>query len=347
MHLRTQLPEQRRHDVFARRRDPAANDDQTIGEGYGRGHGVAGYFAQFGKCLLRRLPVALAHAVRYLAYLFRFVRVARIAGEFGVYPFHSTHGHALLDDYAGHLLVAQAESLHARVVAPVQPVVHHHADAEARAKRVAQKILVALRTAECLEPGVHFGQCAAQRFAIGEQVAVIVDEHRDAELILQERSQRHTVAERREVGQIAADDAVGVVGRARESEADGHGLLRQPVDDLAEASHHRREAEVQVVGVRRHGDRFHNEFVGLHGPEHEIRAACIERDDYAVVEFIHFGLVVCWFFSRFLRERLFFRCKIRSYRQYSKVRPAFFPQRGGAEIPFSADNGMLRVYDFR
>ena len=103
----------------------------------------------------------------------------------------------------------------------------------------------------------------------------------------EERTQRHAFAERREVGQITADDAVRIVGRAGECETDGYGFFGQTVDDGLEPFDHRREAFVEVLGMRREGDRLHNEFVGLHGAENEVRAAGVEGDDHPVVMAVH------------------------------------------------------------
>ena len=95
------------------------------------------------------------------------------------------------------------------------------------------------------------------------------------------------VAERREVGEVAPDDAVGVVGRAGECERDGHGFFRKAADDGPEPFDHRRETLVEVLGVRRERDRLHDESIGLHGSEHEVRAAGVEGDHHPVVMAVH------------------------------------------------------------
>ena len=211
----------------------------------------------------------------------------RIARQFAVDTLDGADGGAVFHDDVGHLLVLEAEGLDARVVAAVEPAVHDHADSQSRTEGVSDEVLVFLGTAELFEPGVHLGQCAAQRLAVGEQVAVVVDEDRNAELRLEEGPEGDAFAERREVREVAADDAVGVVGRAGECETDGHGLGFQPVDDLTESLHHRGEAFIQVLGVRGERDGVHDEFVGLHGAEHQIRSAGIEGDDHPVVVAVH------------------------------------------------------------
>ena len=201
-HLRAQLNEQRRHNVFAGRRDAAADDDQAVGEGHGRGHGVAGDLAQLGERGLGGLTVALALPVGDLADLLGLQSVVGIARGLAVDALHGAHGHALFDDDVGHLLVTQAERLDARVVAAVQFAVHHHTHAESRAEGVAQQVLIALRASGFFGPCVHLGQGTAQGLAVGEQVAVVVDEDRNAERHLEERPQRYALAERREVREI-------------------------------------------------------------------------------------------------------------------------------------------------
>ena len=76
--------------------------------------------------------------------------------------------------------------------------------------------------------------------------------------------------------------------------ADGDGFLLQFVDDGLKAFDHRCQTFVQVVGVRRQRDGIDDEFVGLHGAEHQVRAACVECDDHTVVVSVHGILVICW-----------------------------------------------------
>ena len=220
--------------------------------------------------------------------------MVHVARSLGIDTLDGAHGHTLLDDHIGHFLVPQAEGFDAGVVAAVEAVVHDDADAESRAEGVSDEVPVLFRASERLETGVYLGQCAAEGLAVGKQVTVVVDEDRDAELGLEEGAESHTFAERGEVGQIAADDSVRVVGRAGEREADGDGFLLQFVDDGLKAFDHRCQTFVQVVGVRRQRDGIDDEFVGLHGAEHQVRAACVECDDHTVVVSVHGILVICW-----------------------------------------------------
>ena len=72
----------------------------------------------------------------------------------------------------------------------------------------------------------------------------------ETELLLKEGSQGHTVPERREVGQETAYDAVGIVGRTREGEADRDRFLAiESIDDRSETQDHGREAQVKVIGI--------------------------------------------------------------------------------------------------
>ena len=255
MHLAAQLFEQAGHDPFAGARDAAADDDQTVDQRHGRRHGVAGDLAHLGESLAGGFRVAFAFSVGDIAEVLRFQPVVRVARQLSVNALYGADRGAVFDDNVGHLLVLEAKSLDARVVAAVEFVVHHDTDAQTRAESVAHQILVAFGAAQRFEPGVHFGQCAAQRFAVGKEVAVVVDEDRNAEFVFEERPQRHAFAERGEVGQVSADDSVRIVGRAGEREADGDGFLLQLVDDGLKTFDHRRQTFVQVVGVRRQRDR--------------------------------------------------------------------------------------------
>ena len=183
--------------------------------------------------------------------------------------------------------MAQAEGFDARVVAAVEAVIDHDAHAEARAEGVAHQILVAFGAVQRFEPGVDLRQGSAQRLAVGEQVAVVVDEDRDAERRFEERTQRHAVAERREVGQIAADDAGAVVCRTGEGEADGHRSLGQLRYDFVETFDHSGQALVKVVRVRGIGDRVDDEFTTTHCAEHEVGTTCVESHDDTIVMLIH------------------------------------------------------------
>ncbi len=209
------------------------------------------------------------------------------AGEFAVDALDGPDGGAVLADDAGHLLVAQAESLDARIVAAVELPADHHTDTQSRAESVAQQIAVTLGAAGLFEPGVHLGQGPAEGLAVSEEIAVVVDEDGDAELHFEERPQSYAVAERGEIGEVTSDDAVGVVGRTGEGEADGHGLLVEPGDDFEETPDHGFEALVQIVRLRGVGDGLDDELVGPHGTENEVGASGVEGDDDAVVVGIH------------------------------------------------------------
>ena len=71
-----------------------------------------------------------------------------------------------------------------RVVADEQFPVAHDAAAEAGAERDAEKILVALRAAGLFKQAVDVRQETGDGLAINEQVAVVVDEYRNAEFVL-------------------------------------------------------------------------------------------------------------------------------------------------------------------
>lgn len=85
--------------------------------------------------------------------------------------------------------------------------------------------------------------------AESKQVAVIVDKHRQSELLFKERAESHTVAEAWEIGQIPAHDAGRIVGRAGEGKRDSHRLLIKKVDYGFETVDHGLEAKVKIIGA--------------------------------------------------------------------------------------------------
>lgn len=102
------------------------------------------------------------------------------------------------------LAVAETPHVAARgVVAQQQLPADDHAAAESRSECHAQQVAVAfLRSGGgqlCIDPRKR----PDHGLAVGEEVAVVVDEDRDAEFHLEERPEGYAVAERREVGQVA------------------------------------------------------------------------------------------------------------------------------------------------
>lgn len=109
---------------------------------------------------------------------------------------------------------------------------------------------------------------------------------------MQEWAEGHAVAERWEVGQVSSDDAVRVVGGAREGETDGHGRRVEGCDDAVEPLDHRGQTAVEVGGVGRQGYGVDDEAVCPDCAEYEVGAAGIERDDGAVIVSVHSSAVL-------------------------------------------------------
>ena len=184
--------------------------------------------------------------------------------------------------------MGQAEGFHTRVVAAVELSVHHHTHTESGAEGIAQQAVEAFAAAGLGQAAVDLGQGAAEGFAVGKQVAVVVDIYGQTEFMLQEGAQSHAVAKRREVGQIASDDSVGIVGRAGECETYGHRFFVERVDYLPEAIYHCVEAEIQVVGVGWHCQWLGYELTAAHCAKHQIGASGIESDYYSVIVLKHY-----------------------------------------------------------
>lgn len=166
-----------------------------------------------------------------------------------VHAFDSAYGHAFLHYDFGIERVGQAECLHAGVIAAVESSVDYRTDAEARAEGVAQQVGVFLFATHRGYPGVYFGEQSLHSLAKCEEVAVVVDVDGYAEAAAKYLAESHPVAERREVGQVAADDAVGIVGRTGKCKTDGHGQLLERCDDFLETGNQSPDAEIEVVGV--------------------------------------------------------------------------------------------------
>ena len=60
---------------------------------------------------------------------------------------------------------------------------------------------------------------------------------------------------------MASDNAVGIIGRAGEGEADGNRLLVEFRDNLFESVDHGGEAEVEIMGIGRKSDRINDKFI--------------------------------------------------------------------------------------
>ena len=174
----------------------------------------------------------------------------------------------------------------ASVVAGQQLPVDDCAGAESRAERDAQQVPVALRRSARLQQRVDLGQRARDGFAVGEQVAVVVDEYRNAEAPFEVGAQCDSAAKGGEVRQVA-DDAVGIVGRSREGEADGVRARGELPLHGFESFDQRRQHAVEVV---RTGGKMHRRddlAIGRHGREDEVRSAGVEGQNDAWVGFVH------------------------------------------------------------
>ena len=200
---------------------------------------------------------------------------------------YGTDRDTLLYNHVGHHSVGQAEGLYTGVVAAVEAVVNNNANAESCTECVANEVLVLLGRTELPEACVNFGQDTAQCLAVGVEVAVVVYEYGNAEFVLEERAQCHAVAERGEVGQVAADYAAGIVGWAGEGKAYCHGLLVELLYYLLKACYNCCKAFVEVVCVRGHRNGVDDEFTGFHCAEYEVCTSCIEGNYDAIVVAVH------------------------------------------------------------
>ena len=107
----------------------------------------------------------------------------------------------------------QAECLYTGIIAKIETTVNYGAYAETSAESIAQDILILFLGAELGHTAVDFRKRSGHRLSESEEVTVVVNEYGKTEFLLKERSQCHTVAEAGEIGQEAAHDTIGIIGR--------------------------------------------------------------------------------------------------------------------------------------
>lgn len=287
-----QLLQKRGHDVLCRRCYAAADDDEPVDKGYGRSHGVACDLSHHGKRAACGVTVSRALAFGDVEYVLRLERGVGYARELRVDSLHGTYGHTLLDHHVGHVLVFEAEGLHTRVVSHVEFAVADESESESRAEGVSQQVAVAFAAAGLGQTVVYLGQGSREGLAVGIQVGIVIYIYGYSESVVQEGAEGNAVTERGEVGQMTADDTVGVVGGAREGEAYGYGRAVERGDHAIEPLYHRGQTAVEVCGIRGERYRLDNKPVGAHGAEYEIGASGIERDDGAVIVSVHYCVVL-------------------------------------------------------
>ena len=84
------------------------------------------------------------------------------------------------------------------VVADEELAVPHDAGAEAGTERDAEEVAVAPGAPRLREQPVDFGKQAVERLAVGEEIAVVVDEDRHAEPVFEHRAERDPASKARE-----------------------------------------------------------------------------------------------------------------------------------------------------
>src|SRR5439155_5361024 len=195
-----------------------------------------------------------------------------------VFPPDGPDAGALLRKGVAHVAVAQAPHLARRgVVAEQQPAVVHHAATQTRADSEADQIPMAARAARLRELLIDPGQKASQRFAVREQVPVVVEKHGNAVPVLEHRPEGDTAAECGQVAQVA-DHAGGIVGGPGKGERDRRGrLARRPMHGV-EARPDLLEACVQVVGAGRKREGLEQQPAAAHRIERELRATRVQRE---------------------------------------------------------------------
>ena len=149
---------------------------------------------------------------------------------------------ALKPDFPGRAVVAHEEL-----------AVAHDASAESRAERDAEEIAKAPGAPRYREQPVDLGKEPMKRLAVGEEVAVIVDEDRHTELVFQHRSQRDPAPKGGKVAEIA-DHSRRVIRRTGKSEGERRHRAARFVPNAGKALDDLRQARGKVVcsGGQRH-----------------------------------------------------------------------------------------------
>ena len=270
--------------------DAAAEHDDAVQHAGGLRDGVSRCLSETFEGLQRGLAVAFEGAVGDAVDVVGILVAAGVVilRQFAVVAQHGAERNAFLGDEFLSPLAGRAVDFRAAVVAHEHLVVGGDADAEARAEDEADEVVVLLHAAGRTDFLVEHGECARQRLAVGEQVGVVVDEDGQPELTFQKGSQCDPALKTGEVGEPVGKDTVGIVCRAREGEADGHGLLRELVDNMLEASPQILQKLREVVGVGGQFESVGDSLTAAHCREPEMRAAGVQCDDGARVVIVHF-----------------------------------------------------------
>ena len=237
---------------------------------------IAGHFTHAPEGLFGRRAMALGASLGDFVDRLGLRRVFEAQPRFGrIHPPNGAYGCALFRVHIPLQLVAHEPHLAGhRVIADVQSAIAHDTAAQSRAQRHTQQVAELLGAAGVSEQDVHVWQQPRRRFAVSEQVAVVVDESGEPELVLEHGAKRHIAVTR----QIpwTHDDAMEVIRRSGEGETDGHRRRGQLRAYSAEPFHNRVERPLQIVRVRRQREACHHRAVPLDGGEDEVGAARVQ-----------------------------------------------------------------------
>ncbi len=200
-----------------------------------------------------------------------------------VFAAHRANAGSFLGERIPLVAVSQAPDFACcRVVAQEELPVVHHSPAETGPQREGDQVPEAPSLSRLGEPLVHPGQESPQRLAVGEQVAVVVDEDGNAVPVLEHRSQRDAAAEGGEVAEVA-DDPRAIVCRSGKGEGDRRRFPSRGREDLVEAFAKLVEARFQLVGARRKRKGLEQELPAANRVEDQLGPARVERQDQAAI----------------------------------------------------------------
>jgi len=260
--------------------DATADDHKAVDKGHGLGDGVADGLAEAAVGFAGGCSVASGLAEGDPG------NDLGIGGIFegdacglGEKAAETVDGCALLYVAAGLELVAQEADFHAGgVVAEEKVAIADEAATETGAEGDAHEIAVAPGATGLLEEAIDVREEALEGFAVGEEVAVIVDEDGNAEVLLEHRAEGDAATEAGEIREVA-DDAAAVIGGAGEGEADGNRRGGEALADLLEALDDIVEAVVEFVSFGGDAGEMEKEFTTLDGRKLQERATGVQSHD--------------------------------------------------------------------
>ena len=137
-----------------------------------------------------------------------------------------------------------------------------------------------------LKQAVDLGKQACKRLAIGEQVAIVVDEDRHLKKLFEHGLEGYATLE---VGKVleVANDAIGIIGRARKTKTDGRRFTTRFFLCQSEALHNLSQYFIECFARSRNGKRLDNLLGIPHGRKFKSGSTGIEYKNGVFIRYQH------------------------------------------------------------